>query len=86
MTAGRRHAGPVDLPALPKDVIIRDVGPRDGLQPEAPLAIEDRVRLVDALVAAGVRRIEAVAFVSPKAVPAMASADSSIDIWTLRWL
>lgn len=60
------------LPALPDTVVIRDVGPRDGLQPEAPVAVEDRVRLVEALVAAGVRRIEAAAFVSPKAVPAMA--------------
>jgi hydroxymethylglutaryl-CoA lyase len=64
----------VALPALPDAVIIRDVGPRDGLQPEAPVAAEGRVRLVEALVAAGVARIEAVAFVSPKAVPAMAGA------------
>jgi hydroxymethylglutaryl-CoA lyase len=64
----------VTLPALPTAVVIRDVGPRDGLQPEAPVAVEDRVRLVEALAAAGVARIEAVAFVSPKAVPAMAGA------------
>ena len=64
----------MDLPALPAAVAIRDVGPRDGLQPEAPVAVEDRVRLVEALVAAGVTSIEAVAFVSPKAVPAMAGA------------
>jgi hydroxymethylglutaryl-CoA lyase len=64
----------VTLPALPSTVVIRDVGPRDGLQPEAPVAVEDRVRLVEALVAAGVQRIEAAAFVSPKAVPAMAGA------------
>ena len=64
----------MDLPPLPDAVVIRDVGPRDGLQPEAPVAVEDRVRLVEALVAAGVRRIEAAAFVSPKAVPAMAGA------------
>lgn len=34
----------------------------------------DRARLVDALVAAGCRRVEAVSFVSPRAVPAMAGA------------
>jgi len=62
------------LPPLPDAVVIRDVGPRDGLQPERPVSPEDRVRLIEALVAAGVRRIEAVAFVSPKAVPAMAGA------------
>jgi hydroxymethylglutaryl-CoA lyase len=69
-----RHAGSVDLPVLPAAVAIRDVGPRDGLQPEAPVAVEDRIRLIEALIAAGVARIEAVAFVSPKAVPAMAGA------------
>lgn len=58
----------------PARVVIRDVGPRDGLQPEAPVAVEDRVRLVDALLAAGVRHVEVAAFVSPKAVPAMAGA------------
>ena len=63
-----------DPPALPASVVIRDVGPRDGLQPEAPVAVGDRVRLITALVGAGVRRIEAVAFVSPAAVPAMAGA------------
>lgn len=55
-------------------MVIRDVGPRDGLQPEAPVSVGERVRLIEALVAAGVRRIEAAAFVSPSAVPAMAGA------------
>lgn len=57
---------------LPMAVSIREVGPRDGLQSEAPVPVEGRVRLVDALSAAGVRRIEVGSFVSPKAVPAMA--------------
>jgi hydroxymethylglutaryl-CoA lyase len=64
----------VKLPPLPDAVVIRDVGPRDGLQPEAPVEPTRRVALVEALVAAGVRRIEAAAFVSPRAVPAMAGA------------
>ncbi|MEA3020245.1 MAG: hydroxymethylglutaryl-CoA lyase [Actinomycetota bacterium] len=51
---------------------IREVGPRDGLQAEAPVAVEGRVRLIEMLVAAGVREIEAVSFVSPTAVPSMA--------------
>lgn len=66
----------VALPRVPDSVVIRDVGPRDGLQPERPVLPEDRVRLIEALVAAGVRRIEAVAFVSPSAVPAMAGASA----------
>jgi hydroxymethylglutaryl-CoA lyase len=62
------------LPPLPPRATVRDVGPRDGLQPEAPVEPSRRVELVEALVAAGVRRIEAAAFVSPAAVPAMAGA------------
>lgn len=53
-------------------VEIREVGPRDGLQPERPVEPAERARLIDALFGAGVRRIEAVSFVSPRAVPAMA--------------
>jgi hydroxymethylglutaryl-CoA lyase len=64
----------VPLPTLPDAVVIRDVGPRDGLQPERPVPVGERVRLVEALVAAGVTRIEAAAFVSPTAVPAMEGA------------
>jgi hydroxymethylglutaryl-CoA lyase len=56
------------------EVEIRDVGPRDGLQVEAPVAVGERVALIRALAAAGVREIEVAAFVSPKAVPAMAGA------------
>jgi len=56
------------------EVAIREVGPRDGLQPESAVPVEDRVTLVEALVDAGVRTIEAAAFVSPRAVPSMAGA------------
>jgi hydroxymethylglutaryl-CoA lyase len=56
------------------DVELREVGPRDGLQAEAPLSVADRIALVSALVDAGLRQIEAVSFVSPKAVPSMAGA------------
>jgi hydroxymethylglutaryl-CoA lyase len=62
------------LPALPASISIREVGPRDGLQPEAPVPVATRVRLVTELVAAGVSTVEVAAFVSPKAVPAMAGA------------
>lgn len=59
---------------LPDSISIRDVGPRDGLQPESPVSIEARVALVRSLIAAGVVDVEVAAFVSPKAVPAMAGA------------
>jgi hydroxymethylglutaryl-CoA lyase len=56
------------------DVHIREVGPRDGLQAEEPVAIDARVQLIEALTDAGVTEVEAVSFVSPKAVPSMAGA------------
>ena len=59
-----------------EQVIVNDVGPRDGLQNESTLVTpEDRVRLINSLLDAGVRSIEAASFVSPKAVPKMANAD-----------
>jgi hydroxymethylglutaryl-CoA lyase len=57
---------------LPTHVDIREVGPRDGLQAEAPLPVEARVRLIEALLDAGVQHLEVCSFVSPTAVPAMA--------------
>jgi hydroxymethylglutaryl-CoA lyase len=60
---------------LPTSVDIREVGPRDGLQIESPISTDDKIRLIQALVATGVRRIEATSFVSPRAVPAMADAE-----------
>ncbi|HEV3365653.1 MAG TPA: hydroxymethylglutaryl-CoA lyase [Acidimicrobiia bacterium] len=58
---------------------VREVGPRDGLQNEAPVPVADRVRLIDALAAAGVHRIEAASFVHPEAIPAMAGAEEVLS-------
>ncbi|EJN19091.1 isopropylmalate/homocitrate/citramalate synthase [Pseudomonas sp. GM78] len=53
-----------------------EVGPRDGLQNEARnLSVDTRVALVEGLVAAGLRTIEAGAFVSSRWVPQMAGTD-----------
>jgi len=60
---------------LPSAVSIREVGPRDGLQAEDPVPTEAKVRLIDALSTTGVRRIEAVSFVHPQAIPQMADAE-----------
>jgi (R)-citramalyl-CoA lyase len=57
-------------------VTICEVGPRDGLQNESvTLDPATRAELCDRLVATGVRRLEAVSFVSPKHVPQMAGAE-----------
>ncbi len=63
---------------LPAAVSLREVGPRDGLQNEDPVPAEAKVRLLDALSGTGLRRIEAVSFVHPKAIPQMADAD---EVW-----
>lgn len=57
-------------------ITINDVGPRDGLQNQPKiLTPQQRLQLIQALVDAGLPSIEFGAFVSPKAVPAMAGAD-----------
>jgi hydroxymethylglutaryl-CoA lyase len=56
---------------------IVEVGPRDGLQNEPhPVSTADKIALIDALAAAGARRIEVASFVSPKRVPQMADAEA----------
>ena len=61
--------------SLPSHVRLVEVGPRDGLQNEAqPISVSDKVRLVDALSAAGLSYIEVGSFVSPKWVPQMAGS------------
>ena len=73
-------------------VQLRDVGPRDGLQSETPLPPSVRARLALDLAECGLRAIEAVSFVSPRAVPAMADPEqvlallagrSDVDWWAL---
>ncbi len=61
-------------------VTICDVGPRDGLQNQ-PKTLEPEVRaeLVNRLADAGLCRIEAVSFVSPRRVPQMAGAEEVVE-------
>jgi len=67
------------LDALPAEVSIVEVSPRDGLQNEkAPLALPDKVRLIRALLAAGLTRIELTSFVSPRWIPQLADAEELI--------
>ena len=61
-------------------MILCDVGPRDGLQNEPDvLSPQSRATLVNALAAAGLRRVEAVSFVRPDRVPQMAGAEEVVD-------
>lgn len=61
---------------VPPEVSVYEVGLRDGLQNErAHVPLPDKLRLLDALVAAGLRRLELTSFVSPKWIPQLADAD-----------
>lgn len=58
-------------------VTIVEVGPRDGLQNEkAQIATVDKLALIGLLADAGLSRIEATAFVSPRWVPQMADHEA----------
>ena len=57
------------------DVLISEVGPRDGLQSvRATMPTADKCRWIDALVAAGLREIEVASFVPARLLPQMADA------------
>jgi hydroxymethylglutaryl-CoA lyase len=58
-------------------VRIIEMGPRDGLQNEkTAVSVAARIAFIEALVAAGLNTVEVGAFVSPKAIPQMASSDA----------
>ncbi len=62
---------------MARTIEIIDVGPRDGLQNEpVVLDAETRLAFIAKLVDAGIRRMEAVSFVSSKRVPQMADAEA----------
>ncbi|MEJ2532991.1 MAG: hydroxymethylglutaryl-CoA lyase [Halioglobus sp.] len=59
-----------------EQVVINEVGPRDGLQTQArTLTVDQRLQLIEALMAANLRHLEVGSFVSPRAVPQMANTD-----------
>ena len=56
-----------------REVLIEDEFLRDGLQNEARVfALEEKLRFIEALELAGLRRIQVGSFVHPKWVPQMA--------------
>lgn len=64
------------MAAYPAFVRIVEVGPRDGLQNEQTLvSVETKAAFINMLADAGIKSIEAGAFVSPKWVPQMADSD-----------
>ncbi len=74
----RHMQGPRDAADAPA-VRIYEVSPRDGLQNESVVvSTEDKVALINQLVAAGVRDVEVTSFVRPTWVPQLADATDVI--------
>ena len=64
---------------IPTAVIINEEGPREGFQIEsANIPTARKIDLIDALSRTGLRRIQIVSFVNPKAVPSMADAEAVV--------
>ena len=65
------------VPELPAFAEIVEVGPRDGLQTwPQPVSTDEKVAIIEGLVAAGVKRIQVTSFVHPRLVPQMADAEA----------
>ncbi|MDP9492057.1 MAG: hydroxymethylglutaryl-CoA lyase [Actinomycetota bacterium] len=65
--------------------MLREVGPRDGLQNEEQIVPPaTRAELVERLAAAGLKRIEAASFVNPDRVPQMAGAEEVVAALSRR--
>ncbi len=63
-------------PSMPRRVLITEVVTRDGFQDEARIIPTDqKVRVIEGLLRAGLRSIEVTAFVHPRVVPQMADAE-----------
>ena len=70
---------------LPDSIVISEEGPREGFQIEpGPIATSDKIALIDALSACGLRRIQVGSFVNPKHVPGWADAEAVLEGFTAR--
>ncbi|MCP3126833.1 hydroxymethylglutaryl-CoA lyase [Shewanella sp. KJ2020] len=64
----------IDAHSVSDTVSIFEMGPRDGLQNEVAVPTAAKIALIESLAGAGLKRIEAGSFVSPKWVPQMADS------------
>ncbi|MET0559485.1 MAG: hydroxymethylglutaryl-CoA lyase [Solirubrobacterales bacterium] len=63
------------MAAIPEQVRIREVGPRDGFQNEPErIPTDEKVRLIDLLSSSGVTRMEVTSFVRPDVIPQLSDA------------
>ncbi|MAW80022.1 MAG: hydroxymethylglutaryl-CoA lyase [Parvularcula sp.] len=66
---------------MPHPITLVEMGPRDGLQNEKQIVdVATKVELIERLANAGLKNVEAGAFVSPKWVPQMAATDEVMAI------
>ena len=71
--------------ALPKQIRIRELGPREGFQTLSKVVdTSQKVALIDALSDTGLREIEVASFVRPDKVPQMADAEEVVKSINLR--
>jgi hydroxymethylglutaryl-CoA lyase len=64
---------------MPAPITVYEVGPRDGLQNEdRQVPTAGKLEIISALAAAGLRRIEATSFVSPRWIPQLADAEEVV--------
>jgi hydroxymethylglutaryl-CoA lyase len=64
----------------PKQVLIREVGPRDGFQNEPEvIPTEEKVRLIGLLAESGLRRLEVTSFVRADVIPQLADAEEVLE-------
>jgi isopropylmalate/homocitrate/citramalate synthase len=65
---------------LPTRVHVHEEGPREGFQIEpGPIAIVDKIRLIEALSGTGLRHIQVCSFVNPRLVPGWADAEAVVE-------
>jgi hydroxymethylglutaryl-CoA lyase len=63
--------------AYPKSVVIEEQGLRDGLQSEGKVVPTARkLEIINAMIRAGIKRIQVTSFVNPKMVPQMVDAEN----------
>jgi hydroxymethylglutaryl-CoA lyase len=77
--AVEHQEGKTKMTNVPVDVVVSEVGPRDGLQNiKRAMPTDQKIRWVAALAEAGLREIEVGSFVSPKLLPQMADAEEVV--------
>ena len=75
-TTTHGEAAPDLFGQVPDRASVYEVSPRDGLQNEdTMIPLEGKRRLIEALIASGLKRIEITSFVSPKWVPQLSDAE-----------